>query len=116
LDQINAAQQAGAFDPRRAALKFGGGYSPAGSMTLNGETTLFKEVIDFSRLSTEQLGKLAAEVTGLQTAEETLAKAVADNSTYLKQLAEKNWGVSVQVNADGTSQVYGDAVNGALQQ
>jgi tape measure domain-containing protein len=114
LDQINAAQQAGAFDPRRAALKFGGGYSPAGSMTINGETTLFKEVIDFSRLSTEQLGKLAAEVTGLQNAEETLAKAVADNSTYLKQLAEKNWGVSVQVNADGTSQVYGDAVNGAL--
>jgi hypothetical protein len=116
LDQINAAQQAGAFDPRRAALKYGGGYSPAGSMTINGETTLFKEVIDFSRLSTEQLGKLAAEVTGLQNAEETLAKAVADNSTYLKQLAEKNWGVSVQVNADGTSQVYGDAVNGALQQ
>ena len=113
-NQINAAQQAGAFDPRRAAAKYGGSFSPGGSMTLNGKTTEFTEVLNLSRLTTEELGKLAAEVSGLQSAEETLAKAVADNSTALKVLAEKNWAVSVQVNADGTSQVYGDAVNGAL--
>jgi hypothetical protein len=114
LDQINAAQQAGAFDPRRAAAKYGAGYSPASSMTINGQTTRTAEQFDFRRLTTDQLSKLAAEVSGLQNVEQTLARAVVDNSTYLKQLAEKTWGVSVQVNADGTSQVYGDVVNGAL--
>jgi tape measure domain-containing protein len=76
---------------------------------------------DLNKLDIGRLSDLAGKSASLIDAQDNLAKAntaLTDATMLLAavndQLAAKDWAVNVAVNADGSSAVYGDAVNRAI--
>lgn len=73
---------------------------------------VFRQGIDIS--TPERLFQLANVAESFNNAEKELVAAQKENTIALNKLAEVDWRVNVQVNADGTYQAYGDVVNNAV--
>jgi hypothetical protein len=77
--------------------------------------------LDFGKEESQYLkqGKAISDAITISTlpiieSNQALAASVGSLNQIIDALALKDWSVNVLVNSDGTSQVYGDAVNGAL--
>ena len=58
--------------------------------------------------------RIAAQADSLVSAQEAVVKANTELNAAITELSKKDWGVSVQVNSDGTYNLYGDVLNGAV--
>ncbi len=89
-------------------------YAPEFSGPISGVNQAIIDFIQAVKAERDALGTVNDVQKALNTNTAALAKVVAENSTVLKELASKNWAVSVNVAADGSSQAYGDVLNGAV--